>query len=156
MFAVLFSSTSAGKQWIQVDFLQPKLVSGILTQGLPNTDKWSQKFYLSTSLDGFSFTPYTESIDGTPKIFEGNTDRDSIVRHLLNKNVEARYVRLIVTEGGPEGIGMRFNLIGCYSAVPSRQTTAEQTVTPTQVPSMGGTNTPTAVPPFVTQLIPGD
>ena len=146
-----FSTTSV-KQWIQVDFLQPKLVSGIITQGLPNVDRWSHKFFLSTSLDGLSFTPYSETAGGVPKIFDGNTDRDSIIRHMLNRNVEARYVRLIVTEGGPDGIGMRFNLIGCYSNIPSRQTTTGQTVTP----GMGGTNTPTAVPPFITQIIPGN
>lgn len=153
---IFFPSTSIGKQWIQVDFLQPKLISGILSQGLPNVDKWSNKFYLTTSLDGFSFKPYSEAIDGTPKIFAGNTDRSSIVKHLLHKNIEARYVRLIVTEGGPDGIGMRFNLIGCFSPVTTAQPSGQQTVTPTAVPGMGGTGTPTAVPPFVTQLIPGE
>ena len=131
------------------------LVSGILTQGLPNVDKWSNKFYLSTSLDGFSFTPYSETPNGPPKIFDGNSDRNSIVKNLLNKNIEARYVRLIVTEGGPDGIGMRLNLIGCYGPVTTAKP-GQQTATPTAVPGMGGTGTPTAVPPQVTQLIPGE
>ena len=138
-----------------MDFLEPKLVSGILTQGLPNVDKWSNKFYLSISLDGFSFKPYSESTDGTPKIFAGNTDRNSIVKHLLNRNIQARYVRLIITEGGPDGIGMRFNLIGCFSPQTTAQPSGQQTVSPTLVPGMGATGTPTAVPPLVTQLIRG-
>ena len=138
-----------------MDFLEPKLVSGILTQGLPNLDKWSSKFYLSTSQDGFSFKPYTESIDGTPKIFTGNTDRNSIVKHLLNRNIQARYVRLIITNGGPDGIGMRFNVIGCFSPRTTARPSGQQTVSPTLEPGLGGTGTPTAVPPLVTQLIPG-
>ena len=152
---IYHSSTTAGKQWIQVDFLEPKLVSGILTQGLPNVDKWSSEFYLSTSLDGFSFKPYSESIDGTPKIFGGNKDRNSIIKHLLTRNIQARYVRLIIMKGGPDGIGMRFNVIGCFSPQTTARPSGQQTSTPTLVPGLGGTGTPTAIPPPFTQLIPG-
>jgi hypothetical protein len=69
---------------------------------------------LSTSLDGFSFKPYSEVPGGTPTIFNGNTDKDSIKKNMFNRNVEARYVRLTVIEGGSAGIGLRFNVIGCY------------------------------------------
>lgn len=107
-------STSAGKQWIQVDFLKPQYISGVLTQGLPDVDKWTTKYYVSTSKDGMTFTPYSEVVGGQPKIFTGNTDRETIAKNVFSRNVEARYVRLNVIEGGPSGTGMRFNLIGCY------------------------------------------
>ncbi|KAL4222951.1 Mucin-5B [Mactra antiquata] len=138
-------STTEGKQWIQVDFLQPKYISGVLTQGLPHTDKWSSQFYISTSTDGMTFTPYSEVVGGAPKFFDGNSDRESIVKNVFNRNVEARYVRLNVIEGGPAGIGMRFNLIGCYSAVPTPSPSVQKT---TALP-------PTPMPtPGVTQILP--
>jgi len=108
-----FSSTS-GKQWIQVDFQEPHIITGILTQGVPDADRWLTQYAILYSKDGLSFTPYSDKVGGTAKLFKGNADRDSIVKHMLERIIEARYVRIVVVEGGSAGIGLRFNLIGCY------------------------------------------
>ncbi|KAK3611483.1 hypothetical protein CHS0354_039095 [Potamilus streckersoni] len=146
--------TATGKPWIQVDLLQPKNISGIFTQGSPTDDKWITKFYISTSIDGFSFTPYSEVIGGVAKIFTGNSDRNTVVQNLFNRNVLARHVRIIAVEGAPNGIGLRFNLVGCYSTIPTAVPSVGPKLTPTPAPYMAGTGTPTAVPPMLPQIIP--
>ncbi|KAK3611486.1 hypothetical protein CHS0354_039099 [Potamilus streckersoni] len=145
---------AVGKPWIQVDLLQPKNISGIFTQGSPTDDKWITKFYISTSIDGFSFTLYSYEVGGTPKIFTGNSDRNTVVQNLFNRNVLARHVRIIAVEGAPNGIGLRFNLVGCYSAIPTAVPSVGPKLTPTTAPYMAGTGTPTAVPPMLPQIIP--
>ncbi|KAL3831915.1 hypothetical protein ACJMK2_023609 [Sinanodonta woodiana] len=146
--------TATGKPWIQVDLLQPRNISGIFTQGSPTDDKWITKFYISTSMDGFSFTPYSEVIGGVAYIFTGNSDRNTVVQNLFNRNVQARHVRIIAVEGAPHGIALRFNLIGCYSATPTAVPSVGPKVTPTPAPYMAGTGTPTAAPPMLPQIIP--
>lgn len=68
-------------------------------------------------MDGLTFSPYSEKTGDTAKLFSGNTDRDTIVKHMLDRSIEARYVRIMVVEGGAAGIGLRFNLIGCLGYV---------------------------------------
>ncbi|XP_052248669.1 mucin-5AC-like isoform X9 [Dreissena polymorpha] len=136
-------ATSSGKQWIQVDLLQPRYISGVLTQGLPEVDKWARQYVVSFSKDGYTFTTYSEAATGEPKVFEGNYDRNSIVKQLFRSNVEARYVRITVVAGSSSGIGLRLNLIGCFSAVPTQAPTG--TV---------GSNTPTLLPPTGTIASP--
>lgn len=108
------ASPSSGRSWLQVDFLEPHVITGVLTQGLPDADKWVTQYALSFSLDGLTFTPYSDKPNGPARLFRGNTDRDSIVKHMLGKSVEARYVRIIVIESSLQGTGLRFNLIGCF------------------------------------------
>ena len=110
-----FYSSNTGKQWIEVDFQTPKILSGILTQGVSGTERWASSFYISTSIDGLTFVPYAETVGGQPKVFEGNSDPNSIVRNMLDRNIEARFVRITIIEGGPGGKGLRFNLIGCFT-----------------------------------------
>lgn len=105
---------TSGKHWIQVDFLEPYIITGILTQGIPDADKWSTQYAISHSKDGLTFTPYSGKSGGQATLFKGNTDRDSIVKHMLEQVIEARYVRITVIEGGAAGVGLRFNLIGCF------------------------------------------
>ena len=125
-----------GNQWIMVDFLKPRELNGILTQGSPNLEQWVTKFKVSYSTDGFHFTPYQEG--GQTKLFEGNSDRLNVKKNIFSYPVHARYIKIFPVEWAPAGIAMRMNVLGCYGVSPA--------VTPTVTPSVQPTASPTAHP----------
>ena len=107
----MFFRTGDANPYIQVNFLKPKLISGVITQGHPDLQQWVTKFQVFTSLDGKTFAPYS-SMPGSnvPRIFEGNTDNKTPHRNLFNRNVTAQYVRIYPIESN--GItALRFNIL---------------------------------------------
>ena len=81
------------KQFIQVDFLAPYYIGGVVTQGLAEADKWVTKYEVYYSTDGKHYTAIPNSpTDLTPKVFDGNTDQVSPVMQTFNL-VPARWVR---------------------------------------------------------------
>ncbi|XP_052092501.1 mucin-5AC-like [Mytilus californianus] len=104
------------KPWILVDMKQPKLISGIMTQGSAKEDKWVTKYKITYSMDGFTFTSYNPQ--GTPMEFQGNHDRNTIMRHILRQPITARFIKIHPINGGPNGLALRFNLLGCYYYIP--------------------------------------
>ncbi|KAK6166495.1 hypothetical protein SNE40_023168 [Patella caerulea] len=121
--------TNYGYEWIQVDFLQPSFVSGVVTQGSGLNKKWVTKFFVETSVDGIHFLRYTEN-DRT-RMFTGNSDQNSVVKNVFKNSFIARYVRIVPKEWSPYGVGLRFNIIGCLT--PNIQTHIP-TTPPTLIP----------------------
>jgi len=80
-------------------------------------------------MDGYSYKPYSENVDGTPKVFNGNTNSKTQIENRFGRELEARYVRVIPVEAAPGGIALRVNFLGCFLYA-------------------------TAVPEIITQLIP--
>lgn len=75
-----FLSAYNKDQWLQIDFLATQNLSGILTQGSPDADRWITTYSISTSIDGYTFYP-VRYYDGTVVTFNGNSDRNTIVRN---------------------------------------------------------------------------
>lgn len=124
--------------WIQIDLLTPKLISGIATQGSPDTERWVTSYTVSYSVDGVTFIPYTIwPGEPTPYVFPANTDQNTYVRNLFNRDIIARYVRVQPVSGSPGGMAMRVEILGCSSPTP---------ITPTVQP--------TAAPPGLTGPTP--
>ncbi|WAR14241.1 HMCT-like protein [Mya arenaria] len=145
--------STSGKQWLQVDLLEPRYVSGILTQGIPDKDMWSVQYVVSFSNDGYTFTAYSEKNGGLPMLFNANNDRNSIVKMMFNRNIVGRYVRVTPIEGGWAGIGLRFNLIGCFNISTTAPPMTTQTVVPPTLSfALPNITTPIIVPP--TQILP--
>ncbi|XP_054713671.1 uncharacterized protein LOC129223130 [Uloborus diversus] len=98
--------------YIQVDFLEPRNVSAVVTKGVKDEDKWVTEYKILYSNDGHQWSPilddYLEDI-----IFPGNTDRNSPVVNIFPEDVDARFFRLVPLkfENGP---GLRMELLGCY------------------------------------------
>ncbi|XP_019643162.1 PREDICTED: ryncolin-1-like [Branchiostoma belcheri] len=100
-------------EWLQID-LGLAIVSGVITQGRGDLNQWVTSYKLQFSTGGASgnWTTYQES-DGVDKVFPGNVDNTTPVRHLLQSPVTTRYVRLVlVTWHGH--ISMRVEVLGCY------------------------------------------
>ena len=141
-----------GKQWIMVDFLIPQLLDGINTQGHPLENKWVTKFSIEYSTDSIHFKPYLES--GVQKVFNGNSDKNSIVKNVFSHQISARYVKIIPVEWAPAGIAMRFDLLGCVSVIPTARPSARPTATPSVQPTRDHSGVPSVRPSVVTTGVP--
>jgi hypothetical protein len=56
-------------------------VAGVLTQGSPFDDRWTESFQLRYSNDGLAFTTYTAT-DGSDRL-TANNDRGTVARNDL-------------------------------------------------------------------------
>ncbi|XP_015763702.1 PREDICTED: uncharacterized protein LOC107342725 [Acropora digitifera] len=97
-------------QWIQVAFYRPVDVTAIATQGRPNYNQWVTSFTLSYSEDGTKFTVY--SVGGQQKVFRGNNDRNTVVKHSLVPKIGARFIK-VHPKTWYGHISMRMELYGC-------------------------------------------
>ncbi|KAI8490945.1 hypothetical protein Bbelb_313640 [Branchiostoma belcheri] len=99
-------------QWLQVDLGETKRVTGVITQGRQRDyEQWVTSYKLQYGADGATWTTYTGS-DGSDKVFTGNTDMNTPVTNLLDKPVDARYVRFVV-QSWHGHISMRVEILGC-------------------------------------------
>ncbi|XP_015766153.1 PREDICTED: discoidin, CUB and LCCL domain-containing protein 2-like isoform X2 [Acropora digitifera] len=105
-------------QWLQVDLLHQEIITSVATQGrnkhpLWKTHKqWVNSYKLQYSNNGIDFEYYKDARQNSAKVFAGNNDRDSIVRHYLNPTIRARYIRFQPIAWNTY-ISMRVGLNGC-------------------------------------------
>uniref|UniRef100_A0AAY4CL10 F5/8 type C domain-containing protein n=1 Tax=Denticeps clupeoides TaxID=299321 RepID=A0AAY4CL10_9TELE len=101
--------TNNPHEWIQVDFLAVKRVTGIVTQGARAvlTPMMVTEFSVSTSDNGHSWTSVQEK-----GIFEGNGEHDQEMVNLFDPPLFARYVR-VHPKGWANDIALRLEFLGC-------------------------------------------
>ncbi|EDO48088.1 predicted protein, partial [Nematostella vectensis] len=78
-------------QWLQVDIGVQAKVTGVATQGRQALKQWVTSYVLAYSRSGIRFTTYR--VRRRVKIFRGNKDRNSVVKHPLVPAIRGRYVR---------------------------------------------------------------
>ncbi|CAB4016564.1 Hypothetical predicted protein [Paramuricea clavata] len=108
-----WAPTRAGQigSWLQVDLGQLSTVTGIATQGIcSSANQWVKSYSVSYSNVPNSWTPYKES--GNVKVFQANTDRNSIVTHSFKYRIRARYLRVLPKSWSSWPV-MRLELYGC-------------------------------------------
>ncbi|KAL9955604.1 hypothetical protein ACROYT_G036949 [Oculina patagonica] len=98
--------------WFQVDFGRFVKVTMVATQGRQDAYQWVTKYRVSYSNDGNFFEDYDEG--GYVKTFDGNTDRDTIVRNKLQNPIITRYIR-INPISYYHWISLRADFYGCTS-----------------------------------------
>eukprot|EP00057_Strongylocentrotus_purpuratus_P006726 XP_011661200.1 PREDICTED: EGF-like repeat and discoidin I-like domain-containing protein 3 [Strongylocentrotus purpuratus] len=101
-------------QWIQVDLLTLHRIFRLATQGSQDTEfsEWVTSFKIACSIDGFSFETVQDlSTPGTDKVFNGNSDRDTVVNNTLPVPQVCRYIRLLPWTWD-EHISLRMELYG--------------------------------------------
>lgn len=99
-------------QWIQIDFGIETTVSYVATQGRHNIEQWVTQYKLQYSNDGNSFQVLKQHGENADKVFVGNNDSDTVVKHHLTPPIKARYIRLTPTAWKGH-ISMRMELYGC-------------------------------------------
>ena len=102
-------SNAAGKEWLQIDLDKPQKVTGVVTQGRGNYNRWVTTFKVMVSQTGESWK-YVEC----GRVFDGNKNRNSIVKNVFDYPVKARYVR-IYPETSYYGFDMRAGVLLCES-----------------------------------------
>ncbi|XP_028519145.1 uncharacterized protein LOC110252934 [Exaiptasia diaphana] len=87
------ASTDDTSPFLQIDLGVLYVICAVAIQGNSLDDQWTRKFTLQGSRDGKLLTSYMEN--GNVKIFAGNTNRNSITKHLLRESFVLRYLRFL-------------------------------------------------------------
>ncbi|XP_032239229.1 lactadherin [Nematostella vectensis] len=109
--------TSQVGEYLQVDLLRMMQINKVATQGQPtqsidgtqkepNMNNWVTRYGLSYSSDGLTWTTY-------PHEFNGNSDRDTVVSHILPVTIPARFIR-VLPKNWHGIIALRVELFGCH------------------------------------------
>ncbi|XP_078346319.1 LOW QUALITY PROTEIN: SCO-spondin-like [Oculina patagonica] len=107
-------------QWIQVDLGSITKVTKIGTQGRSDAAQWVTEYKVSYSFDDGYFQFYKHDPDGAERIFNGNSDQNSVVVETLDPPIIARFIRLLpVNYYG--WMSLRMELYGCRSGFATRQ-----------------------------------
>ncbi|KAL9970507.1 hypothetical protein ACROYT_G022893 [Oculina patagonica] len=77
--------------YLQVDMGAVRSVCAVATQGHGGGSHWTTSYKVHLSTDGVTWNVYKEN--NVEKVFPGNTDYNSIVKHSLSTDVKARFVR---------------------------------------------------------------
>lgn len=116
-------------QFLEVSLGNDNAIYGVVTKGRDNHNEWVTSYFIMYSTDGITYSYYMGE-DNMPKVFPGNFDSSSEVRHVFEKSFEARVVRIqpLSWEGH---VSLRWDLLGCIYEGEARMLTIFPTVTPT-------------------------
>ncbi|XP_048581543.1 uncharacterized protein LOC125561361 [Nematostella vectensis] len=103
--------------WIQFDLGADHVVCAIATQGDSKSHSWVTSYKVMYSDDAAKWFHYSEAASG--KVFAGNFDKSSVVKHQLNKPIRARYIRVSASKHRGSAC-LRVELYGSSQSVCSR------------------------------------
>jgi len=90
--AVWCAKTTADRtDYLQVDMGAVHSVCAVAIKGSPKDGVWTTSFKVHLSTDGVIWNAYKENNE--EKVFPGNTDQHSIVKHYLITDHKARFIR---------------------------------------------------------------
>ena len=96
----------------QVDLQQSMVISGMLTQGDPNSDSWITTMNLWISADCENFSPILNKF-GVKATFNGNYDRNNVVTTIFDDVIVSRCIRLVPISFHGDYPVLRFEMMGC-------------------------------------------
>ncbi|XP_072043964.1 uncharacterized protein [Amphiura filiformis] len=99
--------------WIQVDFLETVIITGIQTQGSDSSShkRWISKLHVQTGNSVDTLT-YIMDLKGNPQIFSANTNYNLFVMITFPEPISTRYLRIVPTECEHK-CGLNFEVVGC-------------------------------------------
>ena len=103
-------------EWMQINAGKLLAVGGVITQGRRDSDQWVTEYQVQTTKDGSTWTSV-----GT---FSGNRDRNTKVKRMFAKPVDAKSVRFVVQKFW-NGVAMRAALVVCPGPWPRRPLSAQ-------------------------------
>ncbi|XP_027042750.1 neuropilin-1-like isoform X2 [Pocillopora damicornis] len=86
------AGTSDTNPYLQIDLQTLHIICAVSTQGNSLADQWVKTYTLQLSINGSTWTDYKEA--GQVKVFMGNGDRNSVVKHVVY-GLLTRYVRFL-------------------------------------------------------------
>ncbi|XP_060082838.1 adipocyte enhancer-binding protein 1-like, partial [Ylistrum balloti] len=115
------SAKNNDQQYIQVRFPRKTEVKAILLRGRnERISQWVKTYHLLYSEDGVNWATVLSN-NQEPKLFIGNTDRNTIVKSYVVPSITAVYLR-INPRSWNNHVSLRFDASGCYTvrATPNR------------------------------------
>ncbi|XP_037538468.1 milk fat globule EGF and factor V/VIII domain containing b [Nematolebias whitei] len=108
------AATNDRSEWLQVDLLSPKKITGIITQGAKDfgSIQFVTAFKVALSDDGKTWTVVKDNTTGNDRIFPGNSDNNVHKKNIFEPPLYSRYVRFLPWEWH-EHITLRMELLGC-------------------------------------------
>lgn len=100
-------------QFIQIDFLRPENLTGVITQGENNLNNWVTEYYIKYSMDEILWKSVVD-YNGKIKKFKGNFDSETAVANYFPHIIEARFLKIIPFSWN-NWISMRIEVLGCVS-----------------------------------------
>ncbi|XP_060077614.1 uncharacterized protein LOC132557141 [Ylistrum balloti] len=97
-------------QWIQVSLNTSYKINQLMVQGQADEDHWVTSFAITYSTDGITWVNYTNEAGNT--IFEGNTDKNTIVTINLDPEIVTHFIRIHPLTWNNH-VGLRLELVGC-------------------------------------------
>ncbi|CAC5393148.1 Epsin-1 [Mytilus coruscus] len=130
-----------GKRNKTINLQKAGRLLGITTKGISvgPSELYVTRFRILHSMNGKIFTPYSDE-NVTDKFFSGNTDAYSPKMQVFSCPFEAQYIRINPLEWH-DGIGLRFDLLGCdIDSIP--KTTVRPQTPPRLVTTISTQSTP--------------
>ncbi|XP_063109706.1 coagulation factor V isoform X1 [Cavia porcellus] len=102
------------QQWLQVDLLKIKKVTGIVTQGCKSlsSEMYVKSYTIYYSDQGVEWKSYREKSFMVDKVFEGNSNVNGHMKNFFNPPIIARFIR-IIPKTWNQSIALRLELYGC-------------------------------------------
>ncbi|XP_045694555.1 coagulation factor V [Phyllostomus hastatus] len=102
------------RQWLQIDLLQVKKITAIVTQGCRSlsSEMYVKSYTVHYSDGGVDWTPYRQGSSMVDKVFEGNSNFKGQVKNFFNPPIISRYIR-IIPKTWNQSIALRLELFGC-------------------------------------------
>ncbi|XP_022107210.1 uncharacterized protein LOC110988203 [Acanthaster planci] len=101
--------------WLQVYLPGVHRITGVVTQGCGNVDRWTARYTIRYSADRSieDLLDYPEP--GRSQVFVGNNDRCTLKRNNLDPSIQAEVLRLYPQAAPDSDVGacLRLELIGC-------------------------------------------
>ncbi|KAF5892529.1 lactadherin-like isoform X2 [Clarias magur] len=108
------AASNSRSEWLQVDLLSPKRITGIITQGAKDFGnvQFVTAYKVAYSNNGRDWTVVKDDKRNTDKIFPGNSDNNVHKKNIFDPPFNARFVRVFPWEWH-ERITLRMELLGC-------------------------------------------
>ena len=103
------------REHVRVDFLEPRNLSGIVTQGHGHRQMWVEAYSVRYSSDAQIWSEVLDR-DGIRRIFAANIDNQSPHINNFDRLINARYLEIIPWQWH-NGIALRLDVLGCYVPV---------------------------------------
>lgn len=97
-------------QFVKIDFLEPRNLTGIVTKGGEGT--WTTVYKIFYSNDDYQWNPVMDN-NGQEREFLGNFDSDTIKKNYFDLPLNARYLKIQPFKWH-EQIGLKLEILGCF------------------------------------------
>ncbi|KAM4044098.1 coagulation factor V [Anomaloglossus baeobatrachus] len=108
------AKSNNNQQWLQIDFLVTKKITGMMTQGAKFllSEMYVKSYAVQYSDNGKDWKSYMDTSTSMDKIFNGNSNSQGYAKNEFNPPIFSRYLR-IIPKVWNQNIVLRLEVYGC-------------------------------------------